>query len=595
MLNKGPKDIDERLKWVKDRKATLAKMKAGAREVASTKESLPRGQAKPPAKGAPSEPSTIDSWPFKSVIPVGELCDGQLLLFSRCNAHFYQVKSNDLKYPFMLQVGGEEIASRVYRRTEHRTPKRNLAFDAVRDRLVLDCRKTQMGSAKWHGQGIHRLSDRRVLILSGGMALIYDGQKLCPYAEPLIDGKLVEYDGGRGWIRMDELAGKLRDMDVDGAKKVVQRLLECFGQWGFVGGEDALTQFIAAFLALVVHNHFSFKAHIYVSGRAGTGKTLLLTMIQRLLGSGIARRREGSILTSAGLVQEAGHDAAYFLIDEFERSRSRDDILMVARSTGRGGTVGAKGTAIQKAVIVDINCAMCLCSIDRNLDEEAEQDRYVTFDLLKDASRKPDIPEEHELEGFREDLFAFCLWASFRAERMIQAVGLIEGFYGRAVEAYAPGLAMLTVGLGRDSDFFQSMLVGVLNQRRTGSGVVIADEMRLLNDILSLRLRIALEEASGDDSKTKYAQRTIGQLLTSREDLHLQEIEAHGVKLCPDGVFIVPEMLRNQLRNTEWENRGLKIYLKRLPGAAEKQRRCGGGNGKEGVLLPLSLVMGNEE
>lgn len=591
--NQKPKDIDDALRQAKDKTVVLQNMKADAKDVILIEyNSQKNNKAYAKKKDCPSEELlAIDSWQFESVVPVCELGDNLLVVFSSINFKFYLFKANDLKYPLLLQMGGEEVYNRVYRRTEHKTDQRNISFDSVRDILILHCRRLQLGSAKWHGQGIHRLADRKVLILSGGQALLYNGRDSLPYSDPILDGKLVEYDGGRSWINLDSLSRKLHAMTHPEAKRIVNELIKFFGQWGFSGLDTDLTQFVAAFLALVVHNFWTFKAHVYVSGRAGSGKTLLLTMIQRLLGSGIARRREGSILTSAGLVQEAGHDAGIFLIDEFERSKSREDILMVARSTGRGGTVGSKGTANQKAILVEINCAMFLCSIDRALHEEAEIDRYILFDLQKDISRKPIVPEEHTLTDFRESLFAFCLWAAFRAEQMIQAVGSVDGIHGRSFEAYAPGLAMLTVGMGGNVEMFRNMLIRILYERRNVGGVVIADENRLLNDILSLRIRVPIEVEAGDDSKTKYGNRTIGQLLDSNDEHHLRELEAHGVKLCPDGVFLVPEMLKGQLKNTEWEQRGLKTYLKRLNNAQEKQRRCGGGHGREGVLVPLSLVL----
>ncbi|PKN68502.1 MAG: hypothetical protein CVU54_14385 [Deltaproteobacteria bacterium HGW-Deltaproteobacteria-12] len=591
--NRKIKDIDDKIRCAANKKDVVREMKIRAGDAKPVKENT---SAKKTNQSIPQKSSNkedlIKHWPFKNIIPVCEVSDGMLLIYSRVNHKFYIIKANDIKYPLLLQMGGQEVFDRVYRRTENKTDRRNLSFDDVRDALVLLCSKLQMGSAKWFGQGIHRLTDDRMLLLSGGEALIYDGNSVTAYNQPILDGKLVEYDGGRGWLNLTALKTKLQTMSAEKGKQIINELLKLFGQWRFAEGDDDLEYFVAAFLALVVHNCWLFKAHCYISGRAGCGKTILLTIIQRLLGSGIARRREGSILSSAGLAQEAGHDAAIFLIDEFERSKNRDEILMLARSTGRGGTVGAKGTANQKAILVEINAALFLCSIDRALTEEAEQDRYILFDLRKDNTRMPFIPPEDSLTDFRHDVFAFCLWASFQALCLIKTVGLIPGLQGRTFEAYSPGLAMLTIGMGGDVEVFRALLTRIAEKRRQVNGAGISDEQRLLDDILSLRLRVSIEVGLGVDEKTKYVARTVGQLLESHDELHARELEAHGIKQCDDGVFLVPEMLKGQLRGTEWEQRGLKTYLKRLNGAQEKQRRCGGGNGREGILIPVALVSG---
>ncbi len=583
---KAVKDIDDALKASSDKTKAAAALKERAKSVLSERqENIGQGPKLPDLS-------------FKSFEVLGEDQEGNLLFWSKANRKVYCHDLKGLQYDQLIQMGGDEISGKVGRGKRYDQVGMDGSllwpFPAVKEIMIKEAAKRQLGNLRYLGQGIHRLGDGKLLIVNGGEAALWDGKRFSEHNHPMIDGKIIEWSPGRSWCDLSRIRQKVISMKAVDAASIADRLFEIVNQWGFAEPNEAFL-FTGWALGQHIQDLWDWRPHLWLTGAAGSGKTILISLLEGLAGD-LALRREGKSLTEAGLRQDMSNDKVFCLLDEFEKSEAREAIIEYLRSASRGGLV-VKGTTAQKAVHFFVRHMALLASIEYRLARAAERSRFLVIELKKDDSRHPTIPNVQELENFRHEITAYCLWAAFPALRMVRDIERIPGFEDRLVESYAAPLSMLAVCKPDAAKILTNMVIAFLRKvQKTEEADAVTDEDRLLLDIGFAKIRLSVERQVDDRTAMVSQELTVSQILErivggNREDDDLHEVlQAHGLKVVDGNLFVVPEVAaRKLLKDTSWAGLNIEPILRRIPDARKTRLRIAA-NQCYGVSLPYKMV-----
>jgi Toprim-like/CHC2 zinc finger len=519
--------------------------------------------------------SGSNRYEFKSFEVIGELEDGKIVIQSKDNGKIYTVNINkELTLEKAIQFGGEEVRRRVVRNVERAKEPGKIHFYDLRQDIILKARKKQRGKLRWVGQGISLLDDGRLLVVNGDAVYTWNGTAFESCTSATIENKFIARNTSRKWISFRLLEKAVLSMTTERGKEIVVKAIQLVQQWGFGGAYDHAL--VAGFiLSQMIQAVWLWRPHLWLTGPQGSGKTLLVNLCEEIAGE-LSRRFEGSSITEAGFRQSIKHDFCLAYIDEFERNSSsaREQIISYLRTAGRGGPI-VKGTPGQEAIEYMLKHMVLVASIETGLVRAAEKTRFLTVELKKDPERDPHIPTVEEMERLRVEFFAVALWSAFRAKKLVNQLGRIQGYGPRLIEAFAVPLSMLSVLDPEPLESLKKNVMGVLeNLKERGDGNIPEDEVRLLDDILTSKIRVAVTDDSGH---TVYVDRSIQWLLQSSSELHKNDLKTHGIKKCDDGVFFDCKVVsRELLRNTLWKEMQIASILGRLPGTEESQRRING-------------------
>jgi len=588
-------DIDDVLRAAKDPASELALLMDKAGEITKPIPdpkliSIKLGGA------APIPPPPDHAYKWESFEVLGELEDERILFWSRVNERQYAVALRDFNLDKLVQIGGAEVAARVARSTKTMIEGQLLIAD-VKKRIIVEAGKRQLWDPEYLGQGVHHIPDKKILLLViGGRAWLWDGKGLEEWNSSVIDGRLIERKQGFDWVDFSAVRRELEGMDRDNALKIQDEFFEFVCAWGFRGRMDAwlLTGW---HLAQYLQAMWPWRPHLWMTGSAGSGKTLMNELLGTISGK-LALRCEGQTLTEPGLRQSVGYDSVLIFIDEIEKSQKRDEIIYYIRSAGRSGGYTRKGTSNQKAVKAQIRHMVFLSSIERGQYGAAENSRYLTIETQKSEEFCPVLPSSSQAETMRIKIVAYVLWAAFRARSLVKGMVRIKGHDPRFVESLAVAFSMIAVANLNPEEVLLKMLTEYLEiWAKDQAGERLEDEERLFKAIIGSSVHLALtkDDVYGEDRQSIYADRSISQLLSS--DLHTKDVsdtlEALGIRGCRDGLFVDPEIVgRKLLRNSSFQGLNVGSVLSRIEGAEKKQRTLAGSRPR-GILIPIAYCINN--
>ncbi|SHL34869.1 Toprim-like [Desulfatibacillum alkenivorans DSM 16219] len=506
---------------------------------------------------------------FKSFEILGEDKLSRIVMWSRVSGKVYTVGLRDLRYDQMIQIGGEEVAGAVSRKQA----EGKIYFDHLKRQIILRANKTQLGDLKMIGQGVHYIGDDILLVVNGSNIYTWEGGRFQYQDIPLSDGKVIEIQKGWEWIDFEKVRNKTASMDTDKGNQILTRLANLFSQWGFEKKQDHI---LAAgwSLAQVVQTSWKWRPHLWVTGPQGSGKTSLIQFFEAL-GGRLSLRHEGQSLTEAGFRQSVGNDSRLCMIDEFEQSQSRERLIEIFRSAGRGGTT-YKGTTHQQAVSFQSRHMVLLASIEKSLPRAADNSRFLSICTKKDPTRKPKIPDWRELEEIRTDMVAYALWAIQKAKKAVAEIGRFEGVDNRFAESVAVPYAMLAVSDSGPKQCLQYMVKNYLEEwKQNEDETPLEDEESLVEDILTSVVQVAQEQSDPNGyTRIIRTERTVSQALAEPlYSMNKDVLEACGVKRCEDGVFLHHTVVANKLlKDTKWHKLSIGPILKRVEGVKARFR-----------------------
>jgi len=595
-------DIDDILRLAEDPKAELERLKKAARKIAKP---IPGPAGASPGKGErgkgrapnPPPPSNPDAYTFASFEVLGELQDERILLWSKINERLYSVALKDFNLDKLVQIGGAEVAARVARSAASYSAGQVLFAD-VKKRIIVQAGKRQLWNPEYIGQGIHGLDGDELVLVVGGRAWVWDGKSLVRWEHPVIEGRLIDWRQGYDWVNMDDVVSVLARMDNSIAIDILDELMAVFFQWGFSGKLDVWL-ICGWYLAQYLQSMWAWRPHLWLTGTAGSGKTVMKELLVAL-GGRLALPCEGQTLTEPGLRQSIGCDSVLVAIDEIEKSQHREQIIYYIRSAGRGG-ITRKGSSSQKAVEAKLRHMVFLASIERGIYRAAENSRYLTIETKKSSDRQPYIPKISDAAKMRAKIVAYVLWASFRARELLDKVGKIGENDPRFIESLSVPFSMIAVTSNDGIGTLTRLLTDYLNGwRERFQGGILEDEEKLIEDIMMAQVRLP-EETEGElrtngyeSSKTVYVTRMVSQLMVAKHQIAEEPrkvLEAHGLKPVDGngGLFLHPDtVVKALLKGTQWQGLNIRDMLLRIVGAEARQLRLGGSRVR-GVVLPWQV------
>ena len=584
-------DIDDILRAAEDPQAELVRLMDKAKKITKP---VPDPAAKQ-ALNQKNYQSLIHG--FHSFKVLGEAEEGSLVFESFVHKKIYVVPLRDLNFDRMCQIAGPELPARVYHREKVPEGSSLISWRVFKTALIFEAGRCQLSTLQFCGQGIHTRKDGTLVIVVGGDAWQWDGKRFTIFDQPLIGDRIIQKNTGKKWIDFQLVIKRVSKMTVADAFRIREKVVGLVNQWKFTGPWDHYL--VAGWLfAQMVQTFWSWRPHLWLTGPAGSGKTLL-TVLFELLGGALSKRREGSNITEPALRQDIGVDASQSILDEIERSESRDKIINMARSAGRGGLVPIGGKD-QKPSYFFVKHMIMFVSIETGIWQAPDRSRYLQIETHKDDARDPKIPNSLESETLRIEILSYVLFSVFKAKKLIESLGKIEGFEDRGVEAFAVALAMLAAS---DEKPLDSLTWGVnaaledFKHRQEKS--IPDDEVQIFYAILGCKIKVASQEddpsSLSGGVRTIYASRSIAQLLEDDTERYLQDLQSNGLKPDKGGLFLVPSMVEQALLSkTRWKGVQTRGLLKRLPGAIEKQLRISGyKNPQWGVFIPEGI--GNSE
>lgn len=496
-------------------------------------------------------------------------------------------KLRELDRLTLIQMAGQEAVRAL---TEQEL------FDATKNAIAELSRTCVFGPDDFYGQGLWRLGGGEgVLVVAGDRAAVIkpsaSGPTVREIESPVVDGKLIEFDGGKKWANLDTLIRGARAISDDRAKAAALWgvLMECLACWGFAGQHDR--EIIAGLIAATpLQAALPFRPHAWVKGATNTGKTALIEFLSRLWPH--ATRVE-SETTEAAVRQEIRHGALPLLMDEFEAWRGRSRVMRLLRAATRGGQV-VKGTPSGRPIRFTVRHLVWVAAIDADLRGAADRNRFVVVELL--LPERIEIDEPHELADLGLALTAAAIALADEIRDGWQRLSSSERHwkYGRLLEAYALPVAVQAALRGMDDDEADELLDVILAQQEEELAVQLqSDHEELVAAICSAAVRArALRPRRGgrrSDVEAKDGYFPVGDLL--RDNTALDELNRVGIRPVEgDRVFISPKVVqRALLQRTKWAEVNISDVLARAPGACRARRRAGGVNAW-GIEVPREAL-----
>jgi hypothetical protein len=530
---------------------------------------------------------------FSSFEVVGELPDGQVVFWSKIGHKLYKVQLKDLNMDKLVQIGQDEVLSRVVR-TKAELDIGKIVFSSLKMHLVNVAAKKKLKSDKEIGQGLHYI-DGKWFIVNGDEAFEFDGKELKKWEKPTYDQRLIDWQSWNKWA--DDLEGTVKKavrLDVSGAGGILQELRDLFGQWRLAHGIEYML-FTGWVLAQYLQSMWYWRPHLWLIGDSGSGKTILNQAVKSI-GGELCKPMSGSSTTAAGLRQDLGGASQLMLIDEFEHCKDQENLITYMRDAGRGGSVGVKGSPQQVARTFKLEHMMMVTAVTHSMERSAELTRFHVISTVKDDKIKPKIPGESYFREFRKRVLQYVLWASFRAKDVIEKFPYEEGYQDRYIEALLVPFSMVAVGVEGDPVQTARKLVDqYLGYLRQDCFVEQSDKMRLMEDIINSRVKIQYSTVEGLKERTLIKEFTVGQIFFDEHgpgEAAFRDVESVGIKKEEeeDCIFIMPVMVeKNLLKNTIWGSLRTKLILKRIPGAYE-DRKYIAGTQQRGIMVPVAYL-----
>ena len=329
-----------------------------------------------------------------------------------------------------------------------------------------------------------------------------------------------------------------------------------------------------------------WRPHVWITGGAGTGKTTILKHFMRPLLGGIYQAATGGT-TEAGLRGTLKSDAIPVVFDEFEQNEQRDkqivqNILSLARIASSEGGKIYKGTTSGGANSFEIRSMFCVSSINVNLIQKADIDRFCVLGLRRDPISKNDWRDFEQrilnvatLENGRR-LIARTVnnIPTIRANARIIAAALAMEFGQRYGDQYGTLLAgawSLSPGGGDLLTIEQAhQWIQSMNWELQHSDPSEADEMKCLSFILNAMVmvdsrKITLRELVG---MAKRGAMTVTPMRDGSEDPAVV-IARYGLKIHEGQLAIANSHsnLQALLKDTPWSGNAYRQSLRRVPNA----------------------------
>lgn len=354
---------------------------------------------------------------------------------------------------------------------------------------------------------------------------------------------------------------------------------------------NSSTAFLLGWIVLApVCGALDWRPHVWITGGAGTGKTTILKRFMRPLLGGICQSATGGT-TEAGLRGILKCDAIPVVFDEFEQNEAKDrqnvqNVLSLARIASSEGGKIYKGTTSGGANSFEIRSMFCVSSINVNLIQKADIDRFCVLSLVKDS--RPEKEQSAFWRTHEQRILASCTEENGRKliARTIRNIPVIR----KNAKTFSTALGQKFGA--RYGDQNGTLLAGFFSLRPAGCSVLTLEQALACIEMMEWEAEVSrADEADEYKCITKIMDSMImvdSKKMTLREIFILARsgkgstsesmygaedpnvvISRYGLK-CHEGMLAVSHTntnLQALLKDTPWSGNAYKESLARLPGA----------------------------
>lgn len=528
---------------------------------------------------------------------MGERENGTAVIWAyhpkRCRT--VEIKDLDrLTYAKLLQVAGPHIPDVVDESGDD--PFGKCSLTQVRNTLCLLAGHRRVGEDDLLGPGCWQPLDDHgddtpgVLLVGAGEAAHWDGADLHRIKSPVACGRMLDLSSPNPWYDFDNLQAALRGYSPEKAIATIDRAAQLFARWRW-RAENHPETVVGLILATWVQTLWPWRPHVGLVGASKSGKSTLLEVLDDLF-CGLAIRSSKS--TAAGIRQRIKSSAKVVLVDEFEESRHRPEILEMLRAASRGDEV-LRGTITHRGVQHIMRHLCWVAAVEIGLKRAPDRNRYIMLETVlpepenQGKLRKPPTSEMHTLGT---DLLAIAIRSVTAAKALALRLkaASIKGVDSRVIESYAIPASILGVACG----FSETDTLGMLKNLLIGE---TSEEPEDPSDERDLLRQIAAADMRGDKGVTQ----TVAEALANYGADALELLGRHGITLCSDRrgpragsdsaqdvdfLFIDHRVVASKLlKGSSWERQNLDTILLRVDGA-RPTRRSVGKRRCYGVIVP---------
>jgi len=341
----------------------------------------------------------------------------------------------------------------------------------------------------------------------------------------------------------------------------------------------------------------TWRAHLYITGRAGAGKSTLARLLGAVFGRGAARPT--GQLTQAGLLQILGARAIPCIVDETEAGKSNRSTLAAlevarwASSMTESDDGVLRGTAQGKSLTYRVFSPFLFLGINLPKLEHADQSRAVTLEMTSQRrSVNGTVPrlfsDERYCAGQGRKLrrLAIARWSVFQAALPLFRQGITSrkgtarqaDTYGSLIAGY---WCLKSAELPTAADV--SSLTECLQLPSEEDVLSESDEVRCLDLLLYSKVTVPLVEQLGEFSRSMTVADAIQHYCAApKAQWRLERaLQNFGVRILDeDGVWKVaiassPEHkeLQRFFAGSPWKNGCWSLILRRMPGGRGDTQR----------------------
>lgn len=473
----------------------------------------------------------------------------------------------------------------------------------VKDAIALQAadrrgKNDDRGIGVWQGLKEDGSPKDSLILVGDTEAARWNGEKLLNRElHPRIDGLVLDFgQESEQWYDFEKLAGYVINAEesIDWRENTIQQSIELFSRWNWKG-EHKPELVTGLIMATWVQTVWAWRPQVAVTGTTNSGKSTLF----RTLGgeNGMLGMFGGLVLASsrsseAGIRQGIGNTGRIPLLDEFEKSNDRVNILKMIRASSRGDLV-MKGTTSQRGMQFRLQHIFWVAAIESGLKEEADENRFIPLKLLvaeEGRSNKLKPPPSAVCVDLGLRLLACSIVVALKARDL--AVDLkcvsIKHANSRMIENYAVPTAILASALGMDRGQTEDLLVSLMSDMAIEGQEIEETHERLFEAILDATVLC--------DRGQRFSVR---QLLESyyvggiawRENA--KDLERSGIAFRKDEaaqdrlVIHKASVMKYLLKDTEWAGTNIDQILEYKTGYKTGVRIKFSGAQKRCITLPL--------
>jgi hypothetical protein len=354
-------------------------------------------------------------------------------------------------------------------------------------------------------------------------------------------------------------------------------------------------------VASFIQSTFTFRPMVCIVGVSNSGKSQFQEKVLINLFGHLSKYRKKP--SEAAIRQLAQNQSNVIQIDELEKSKYRQHILDLLRTSTDGGII-SRGTSNGKEQQFGMKHIVWISSIEMNLASLADASRFFQFETQypeRIDGKRPQLQiNKQRIKQIGFDLMVFAIKNMRSLLQTVEELSAadIENASPRNIEAAAVPAAIIEKLSGwtrRETTTF--MFFAIRNNTPLETTDVTEEHDELLQAILNQPIRTNIGEMSVRQAVKQVA--SVMPTETEKQAITIT-LEMSGIRLVKlhnseKEVFFHPIIVRDiLLKNSDWKNTNIKQLLLRVKGAKEKIPRFSGKSAK-GISIPFENIIDSND